>query len=119
LVTARAGDLILWDSRCVHCNTPALSALNREEGGEGGDRGEGEEEGGERGEEREEEGAEKGGTKAPTASETAPAEGVGELIRSVGYVCMTPAAWATDEVLRLRQEAYVRETYYLCIVHSH
>lgn len=22
LVTARAGDLVLWDSRCVHCNTP-------------------------------------------------------------------------------------------------
>jgi endonuclease/exonuclease/phosphatase family metal-dependent hydrolase len=25
LVTARAGDLILWDSRTVHCNTPATS----------------------------------------------------------------------------------------------
>jgi endonuclease/exonuclease/phosphatase family metal-dependent hydrolase len=26
LVTARAGDLILWDSRTVHCNTPATRA---------------------------------------------------------------------------------------------
>mmetsp|Transcript_11874 Transcript_11874/g.21703 ORF Transcript_11874/g.21703 Transcript_11874/m.21703 type:complete len:351 (-) Transcript_11874:124-1176(-) len=25
LVTSRAGDLILWDSRTVHCNTPAVS----------------------------------------------------------------------------------------------
>jgi len=24
LVRCRAGDLVLWDSRCVHCNTPAL-----------------------------------------------------------------------------------------------
>ncbi len=27
LVTCRAGDLILWDSRTVHCNTPALAEL--------------------------------------------------------------------------------------------
>ena len=26
LVTARAGDLVLWDSRTVHCNTPATAA---------------------------------------------------------------------------------------------
>eukprot|EP00971_Amphidinium_carterae_P256231 5087384-Amphidinium_carterae.1 len=25
LVTCKAGDLVLWDSRTVHCNTPALS----------------------------------------------------------------------------------------------
>jgi|ERR1712232_927132 len=24
LVTCRAGDLVLWDSRCVHCNSPAI-----------------------------------------------------------------------------------------------
>eukprot|EP00747_Dinoflagellata_sp_TGD_P208089 gnl/TRDRNA2_/TRDRNA2_81604_c0_seq1.p1 gnl/TRDRNA2_/TRDRNA2_81604_c0~~gnl/TRDRNA2_/TRDRNA2_81604_c0_seq1.p1 ORF type:complete len:390 (-),score=47.36 gnl/TRDRNA2_/TRDRNA2_81604_c0_seq1:316-1449(-) len=24
LVTCKAGDLVLWDSRCVHCNTPAI-----------------------------------------------------------------------------------------------
>mmetsp|Transcript_41555 Transcript_41555/g.50556 ORF Transcript_41555/g.50556 Transcript_41555/m.50556 type:complete len:620 (-) Transcript_41555:192-2051(-) len=29
LVCAKAGDLLLWDSRTVHCNTPALTAANR------------------------------------------------------------------------------------------
>lgn len=24
LVTCKAGDLLLWDSRCIHCNTPAI-----------------------------------------------------------------------------------------------
>lgn len=24
LVKCKAGDLIVWDSRCIHCNTPAL-----------------------------------------------------------------------------------------------
>jgi len=24
LVAAQAGDLLLWDSRCVHCNTPGV-----------------------------------------------------------------------------------------------
>ena len=27
LVCAKAGDLILWDSRCIHCNTPAPAAF--------------------------------------------------------------------------------------------
>ena len=31
LVCARAGDLILWDSRTVHCNTPALTWTPRSE----------------------------------------------------------------------------------------
>lgn len=34
LVCAEAGDLILWDSRTVHCNTPALTALNGASGAE-------------------------------------------------------------------------------------
>merc|ERR1719316_1926134 len=25
LVCAKAGDLLLWDSRCVHCNTPGVT----------------------------------------------------------------------------------------------
>jgi hypothetical protein len=24
LIKCKAGDLIVWDSRCIHCNTPAL-----------------------------------------------------------------------------------------------
>jgi hypothetical protein len=31
LVCAKAGDLILWDSRTIHCNTPALTAPSLEE----------------------------------------------------------------------------------------
>jgi hypothetical protein len=30
LVTARAGDLVLWDSRTVHCNTPATSQRSQQ-----------------------------------------------------------------------------------------
>eukprot|EP00418_Pyrodinium_bahamense_P026795 CAMPEP_0179139324 /NCGR_PEP_ID=MMETSP0796-20121207/66632_1 /TAXON_ID=73915 /ORGANISM="Pyrodinium bahamense, Strain pbaha01" /LENGTH=393 /DNA_ID=CAMNT_0020838753 /DNA_START=67 /DNA_END=1248 /DNA_ORIENTATION=- len=32
LVTCKAGDLVLWDSRCVHCNTPALEQPTTPEG---------------------------------------------------------------------------------------
>jgi hypothetical protein len=28
LVCAKAGDLILWDSRCIHCNTPGTQVLD-------------------------------------------------------------------------------------------
>jgi len=77
LVCAEAGDLLLWDSRTVHCNTPALSALN---GGE------------------EEESAD-------GAVDTPPLRA---LIRQVGYVCMTPAAWATEEVLEQRRDAFIK-----------
>lgn len=71
LVHARAGDLILWDSRTVHCNTPALTALHNR------------------------------------ASESADDASARELIRQAGYVCMTPARFATQEVLRKRQDAFV------------
>ena len=30
LVCARAGDLLLWDSRTIHCNTPAIAELDAE-----------------------------------------------------------------------------------------
>jgi len=32
LVTCKAGDLVLWDSRCVHCNTPATVQPTTPEG---------------------------------------------------------------------------------------
>lgn len=32
LVTCKAGDLVLWDSRCVHCNTPATMQPTTPEG---------------------------------------------------------------------------------------
>merc|ERR1711879_414456 len=61
LVSCRARDLVLWDSRCVHCNMPAV---------------------------------------------TTPTSPCDELLRIVVYVCMTPKAWATDEVLKMRRQGY-------------
>ncbi|CAK9090541.1 unnamed protein product [Durusdinium trenchii] len=71
LVAAKAGDLILWDSRTVHCNTPGW---------------------------------------APEAegmpfTQCAQME-EWQLLREVGYVCMTPAAWASDETLEQRRKAF-------------
>jgi len=58
---AKAGDLLLWDSRTVHCNTQPIieneSVLNGE-----------------------------------------------DLIRAVAYICMTPAAWCSEETLKQRRE---------------
>ena len=62
MLRAEPGDLILWDSRTIHCNGPALRA-----------------------------------------PESAPPEvrvpqQPNELLRLVGYVCCTPAAWCTPSV---------------------
>lgn len=84
LVCARAGDLLLWDSRTVHCNTPALTALvPRPQVGHAS------------------------GPAAAGALQPEGVDGTWELLRQAGYVCMTPAAWAPDSVLRERQEAFV------------
>lgn len=60
-ISCNAGDLVLWDSRCLHCNAP---------------------------------------------SESTPTTPPSELLRTVVYVCMTPRAWASAEVLRLRRQAF-------------
>ncbi|KAJ1453292.1 hypothetical protein M885DRAFT_619188 [Pelagophyceae sp. CCMP2097] len=65
LVCAKAGDLILWDSRTAHCNSPALTTDDR----------------------------------ADDASCAA-------LIRQAAYVCMTPAALATPEVVERRRRFF-------------
>lgn len=59
LVHCRAGDLILWDSRTIHCNSPAVR-----------------------------------GSKKPIPRTLT---GEVDLLRAVGYVCMTPAAFANEE----------------------
>jgi hypothetical protein len=59
----KAGDMVLWDSRSIHCNTPAIAP--------------------------------------PTAN-------TGELLRMVGYVCMTPRRLATEEVLSTRVKIFER-----------
>lgn len=63
MVCAHAGDLLLWDSRTVHCNAPGIP---NEAGGD---------------------------------DDT-------KLLRIAGYVCMTPAAWASPRVLELRRQAF-------------
>lgn len=68
LVCAKAGDLILWDSRCVHCNTPGLQNAETD-------------------------------IDVGLASES-------ELLRVVAYICMTPASWASPEVLAQRKQGY-------------
>lgn len=67
LVVCRAGDLVLWDSRCVHCNAP--------------------------------------GRLSPASTSEA-AAGASQLQRIAAYVCMTPKANATNDVLEQRKDAY-------------
>ncbi len=31
LIQCKAGDLVVWDSRCIHCNTPALIDKQKDE----------------------------------------------------------------------------------------
>lgn len=87
LVGAKAGDMILWDSRTVHCNTPSFDdaqGVVSESLVPSGDT---------------EEGAALGGSGAETAP---PAS----LLRLAAYVCMTPAAWATNEAIDERISCY-------------
>ena len=75
----KAGDLLLWDSRTIHCNCPSL-VLNDKF--------------------------------TPSACSTeASIQSMSllspnELLRIVAYVCMTPAAWASPEVIRTRIKIY-------------
>lgn len=64
MITCCAGDLVLWDSRCLHCSAPARVA-------------------------------------AVQVSSGPP-----RLLRAVAYMCMTPKAKASEEVLKQRREAY-------------
>jgi len=61
IVHMRAGDFVLWDSRCVHCNSPAVEM---------------------------------------------PSTPVDRLLRAVVYVCMTPKAMASPEIIDQRINYY-------------
>lgn len=84
LICAKAGDLILWDSRTVHCNTPALhmaayhaNLLNK-------------------------------GAAAKVVDEPLPPPGqAAELLRLVAYVCMVPASHASPDIMRQRKDAFM------------
>jgi len=92
LICARAGDLVLWDSRTVHCNTPALTALYAPED-----------------DANECKSPEElcGSEQATAAAATSPVTEQWDLIRQVGYVCMTPAKFASQETLSKREDAFV------------
>ena len=74
LLRVAPGDLILWDSRTIHCNCPALHPPE----------------------------------KAPKEAHV-PRQ-PHELLRLVGYVCCTPAAWCTKQVLAKRAQAAIEKT---------
>eukprot|EP00592_Proboscia_alata_P024535 CAMPEP_0194448020 /NCGR_PEP_ID=MMETSP0176-20130528/129335_1 /TAXON_ID=216777 /ORGANISM="Proboscia alata, Strain PI-D3" /LENGTH=325 /DNA_ID=CAMNT_0039274945 /DNA_START=1048 /DNA_END=2025 /DNA_ORIENTATION=- len=79
LVCAEAGDLIVWDSRTVHCNSPALAQCESVEDDE-----------------------------LLSPKITSKIEEHWDLIRMVGYICMTPHfLGATNDVLDKRWEAFV------------
>lgn len=83
LVCAQAGDLILWDSRTVHCNTPALSMANHHR-----------------------DLLNKGNSTAavdPTSSATSPPD----LLRLVAYVCLSPVSHASPDILFQRKQAFL------------
>jgi ectoine hydroxylase-related dioxygenase (phytanoyl-CoA dioxygenase family) len=106
LVCCRAGDLVLWDSRTVHCNTPALAHVDHfanklnmsdkcsEECGCG---------------------EEKGivpdtpGTMTALTTNNIPFAPPPELIRLVCYVCMVPRAHLTSTMLFNRKQAFVHK----------
>lgn len=92
LVCAQAGDLVLWDSRTVHCNTPALAALTGHV---------------QKGEGQPLRAVDEPVTVDPDAGKTTTSDPEWELIRQVGYVCMTPARFASNLVLLQRQDAFV------------
>jgi len=74
LVHYKAGDLVLWDSRTVHCNAPSIEpTLNPETG-------------------------------RPWVSEKEKAQKKWEMIRMVAYICMGPREKASNEVLQKRHD---------------
>lgn len=104
----RAGDMVVWDSRLVHCNTPGQLHLAH-----GASKGEVEETTGVPAENSRTDGSD-----APPREQPADADDSGssrekshnELIRMVGYVCMLPASTATESVLRSRIMGFASST---------
>jgi ectoine hydroxylase-related dioxygenase (phytanoyl-CoA dioxygenase family) len=90
LVCAKAGDLILWDSRTIHCNTPALTAPDYV---------------------RECEHVASSCSGSSCSSEVMKPEQLNnntEIIRLVSYVCMLPKACANNRCLEQRRLGFTR-----------
>jgi hypothetical protein len=96
-------DLILWDSRTIHCNTPGVDFTDDKVPVQKGQR-------------------DYGSATIETfpceaidnsaswswsnTAQTLSAENAAQLLRVVSYVCMLPKATADEETIRLRQRAY-------------
>lgn len=75
LIQARAGDMILWDSRCVHCNVPAITSPSDAQSVHQPE-----------------------ATAGPDKVRVQP-----DLLRLVGYVCMQPKSMATQTAIHSRK----------------
>eukprot|EP00466_Bigelowiella_natans_P002039 jgi/Bigna1/90374/estExt_fgenesh1_pg.C_680075 len=113
MVSCRAGDLCLWDSRVVHCNTPspvtlpqASSPAEEHQNNNNKDNGEYEKTNQSLPSARtklSEEGTDN--KKAVSTGSTTGTDGnPNELLRLVCYVCMLPTSTATKDVLKARKE---------------
>jgi len=89
LIKAKAGDLILWDSRLIHCNTPALNTgYSRSLMYSDGDGDE---------------------SVLPAQSEVKEPSSGWDIIRLVAYVCMVPKSTCTEQVLESRKTAFINK----------
>lgn len=82
LVCAKAGDLILWDSRTIHCNTPALHMAKYNE--------------------------DPLSFKQTQNSDASGGDST-ELLRLVAYVCMVPRSHASMEIMERRKQTFVHK----------
>lgn len=94
LVSCRAGDLVLWDSRMVHCS---VAATGRATDGGAADGGSGDEGGGDA------TGIVGGGGGSDGSDGLAGETSTPQLLRLVAYVCMMPASSVPREVLERRR----------------
>lgn len=90
LVCAKAGDLILWDSRTVHCNTPALTSLYEDNTSLA---------------------STTSAARTSAVSEAPSSDAVSgtfDIIRLAAYVCMLPVSHANAKCIEQRKLAFTR-----------
>ena len=87
LLCAKAGDLIVWDSRTIHCNTDALDIGTSDVSANGMC-------------------TDAAGSKNDAEPKLHNLDRTWELIRMVAYVCMMPASLTSDVVVDQRWHAF-------------
>lgn len=83
LPLAHAGDLIIWDSRLIHCNTPGLTAPSYNEGP---------------------------ATLSDDIQFQETNDDNVDLLRLVSYVCMLPRSFADETILNNKKKAFLSST---------